>query len=91
LNKIICLDRARKQAEKEKSTCCEHKFVTVYATSRIVKCLTCSTVLDPFDVLLDLAWGYVPGVPERDEERAMALEIIKRKNKKNEDADKGEP
>jgi hypothetical protein len=92
LEKIICLDWARKQVEKGKACRCEHKYVTVYAVSRTVKCTICGTELDPFDVLLDLTWGYVPLVPERDEERAMALEIVKRKNrlKKKEEGDKVE-
>ncbi|MEJ2031916.1 MAG: hypothetical protein P8Y63_02510 [Deltaproteobacteria bacterium] len=60
---------------------CPHKYVTVYASTRLVSCATCGICLDPFDVLLDLTKGFLAGIPERDEERAMALEILKRRNK----------
>jgi hypothetical protein len=91
LDKIICIEKARKQAEKEKAGRCEHKYVTVYAVSRNVRCVTCGADLDPFDVLLDMTMAYVP-TQERDEERAMALEIVRRKNKvkKKEEGENGE-
>ncbi|MDA8163959.1 MAG: hypothetical protein M0017_02845 [Desulfobacteraceae bacterium] len=88
--KIMRIEEGRKQRESDHEPgYCPHKYVTVYAATRLVSCATCGACLDPFDVLLDLTKGSLPGVPERDEERAMALEIVKRRNKtkKKEDSD----
>lgn len=88
--KILRIDDGRKRRpahhESEK---CPHRYITVYAATRLVSCATCGACLDPFDVLLDLTKGFLAGMPERDEERAMAMEIAKRRNqtRKKEDAD----
>lgn len=86
--KIVRIGEGRRQpAAGHEAGPCPHKYVTVYAATRLVSCATCGACLDPFEVLLDLTKGYLHGVPERDEERAMALEIVRRRNKTKKDED----
>ena len=86
MTKIINFDSSRKPAASaQETTCrCDHKYVTVYAAARRVNCAICGAQLDPFDVLLEWTKGYVPAVPSRNEERSLALEIVRRRNKAKE-------
>ena len=80
--KIIRLDTSRKKAsEKADQTPagCEHKNVVVYERYRTVRCALCRTLLDPFDVLLDMVKGYIPPERENEEEARLARESAKRR------------
>ena len=79
--KIIRLDTSRKKpSEKANQTPagCEHKNVVVYERYRTVRCALCRSLLDPFDVLLDMVKGYIPPERENREEARLAREEAKR-------------
>jgi hypothetical protein len=85
LAKIIKLDPTRKKPKRVslvRSTGCDHKQVIAYTVFRTVRCSTCGTLLDPFDVLVDMFKGYVP--PDRNdlEEKQLNKEVERRNREK---------
>lgn len=89
LDKIIKLDPTRKKPESVspgKSRVCDHKHVIAYTVFRTVRCSTCGTLLDPFDVLVDMLKGCVPSDTNRLGGRRLDEEMKKRsRDKFNED------
>lgn len=61
---------------------CDHKHVIAYTVFRTVRCSTCGTLLDPFDVLVDMLKGYVPSGPNDLEEKRLYEEVERRKGEK---------
>jgi hypothetical protein len=51
----------------------------VYERYRTVCCALCRTLLDPFEVLLDMVKGYIPLERENKEEARLAREEAKRR------------
>ena len=79
--KIIKLNPTRKKPEKVDSIHvkgCDHKHVIAYTVFRTVRCTSCGTLLDPFDVLVDMLKGYVPPDPGNKEEKRLEEEVQKR-------------
>ena len=88
---IIQLDPSRKKPEQKdlgEKEGCDHKHVTAYTVFRTVRCSTCGTLLDPFDVLVDMIKGYVPPDDDREEKR-LAKEVKKRNYKDSEKSPSG--
>ena len=80
--KIIRLDTSRKKPREQADRTaagCEHKNVVVYERYRTVRCAFCRSLLDPFDVLLDMVKGYIPPERENKEEARLAREEAKRR------------
>ena len=80
--KIIRLDTSRKkprEKEARPSAGCEHKNVVIYERYRTVRCALCRSLLDPFDVLLDMVKGYIPPERENRGEARLAREEAKRR------------
>ena len=85
--KIIRLDTSRKRPKEKEAggrDGCEHKNVVVYQMFRTVRCAYCGTLLDPFDVLLDMVKGYVPAEKDDREESRFVHEDAKRKKEQDE-------
>jgi len=85
LAKIIKLDPTRKKPKRvspERSTGCNHKQVIAYTVFRTVRCSTCGTLLDPFDVLVDMLKGYVPPDKNDLEEKQLNKEVERRNREK---------
>ncbi len=83
--KIIKLDPTRKKPERvslERSRGCDHKQVIAYTVFRTVRCSTCGTLLDPFDVLVDMLKGYVPPDKNDLEEKQLNKEVERRNREK---------
>lgn len=90
--KIIKLDPTGKKPDrikqgKEKG--CDHKNVIAYTVFRTVRCTACGTLLDPFDVLVDMLKGYVPPDANNLEEKRLRQEISKRDKAKLNDDEAG--
>ena len=80
--KIIRLDTSRKKPREEAARApagCDHRNVVVYERYRTVRCAFCRSLLDPFDVLLDMVKGYIPPERENSEEARLAREETKRR------------
>ena len=83
--KIIKLDPTRKKPKRvspERSPGCDHKQVIAYTVFRTVRCSTCGTLLDPFDVLVDMLKGYVPPDKNDLEEKQLNKEVERRNREK---------
>jgi len=82
MSKIIKLDASRRKPrppEENAVSGCEHRLVTAYTAFRTVRCSICGTLLDPFDVLVDLLKGHVPPTDPSREEKRLLAEVARRK------------
>ncbi len=82
--KIIRFDPTKKQPlhTDEHTGRCDHRQVIAYTVFRTVRCAACGTLLDPFDVLVDLFKGYVPPGADNREEKRLLKELKRRGKEK---------
>ncbi|MBC8317474.1 MAG: hypothetical protein H8E41_06175 [Desulfobulbaceae bacterium] len=86
--KIIQLDLTRKKPKKlhpEQSIGCEHNHVIAYTVHRTVCCAACETLLDPFDVLVDMLKSYVPPCGDDLNEKRLDKEVERRRRERRKD------
>ena len=78
--KIIKLDTSRKKTVPpiKLAGICGHKNVRVSEVKRTVRCVYCGELLDPFEVLVDMVKGYIPGDTGNSEEIRLLREVEKR-------------
>ena len=90
--KIIKLDLTRKKPKTvspEQSVGCEHKHVIAYTVHRTVCCAICGTLLDPFNVLVDMLKGYVPPGGDDLNEKRLGKEVERRRRERRKKDPKG--
>lgn len=77
--KIIRFDPSRRQQDGAvTATSCDHKNVVAFTASRTVKCATCGTELDPFDVMIELLKGSKPPGDKHRELKLYLRELERR-------------
>ncbi len=83
MTKILRFDPTDKKPlpTDEHTRRCDHRQVIAYTVYRTVRCAACGTLLDPFDVLVDLFKGYVPPDAADREEKRLLKEVRRRGQK----------
>lgn len=84
--KIIKFDLTRKKPKTvspEPAAGCDHKHVVAYTVHRTVHCARCGTLLDPFDVLVDMLKSYVPPGDDNLSEKRLDKEVERRRREKH--------